>query len=139
MTTIKQIVILLLLASLTFACKKKNEDPTIFEGKVVYADDNSPVAGVQINIIPSLKTTPLTGAKSGDTKKALTKEEGGFEIKYSYNKEFKYFAMIVITSAGSDDYKTINPGNGLDCAPYDCFNFKPHQNYNNLVIKIPRP
>lgn len=129
---------LLVLASLIFSCKKKSEDPTIFEGKVVYADDNNPVAGVKVSIIPILKTTPLTAGKSGDNKYHLTGENGSFKIEFPYDENVKYFGMVTGTTINGE-IKIINSGNGLDCSPYDCLNFKPHQNYNNLIIKIPRP
>jgi hypothetical protein len=136
----KQLLILLILASLTFACKKKNEDPTIFEGKVVYADDGSPVSGAELRFSPSLKSPLLTGAKTGELKKTTTNEKGEFRVEFPYSDEYIYF-ISSLAFRGSDGVVTssFNTDNGMDCAPYDCEDFKPHQNYSSLIIKIPRP
>ena len=134
----KQVLILFVLASLTFGCKKKNEDPTIFEGKVVYEDDGSPATGWKVAFVSTLKSPFLTGAKPGETKRFIVGESGTFNVEFPFNDEYERFGITTgITVNG--ERKIINSGNGLGCSPYDCEDFKPHQNYSNLIIKVPRP
>jgi hypothetical protein len=136
----KQVLILLVLANLSFACKKaQNEDPTIFEGKVVYADDESPAAGLNLAISYNLKSPPLTGTNSGDSRKIQIGENGQFRFEFPYNEEYIDFLFSAWLSNNGNITASFTQGDGLDCSPYDCGNFKPHQNYSNLLIKIKRP
>jgi hypothetical protein len=130
----------LVLASLTFACKKKNEDPTIFEGKVVYADDGSPAAGAEVWFNVRLRAPFLTGYRSGDHKIDHTDERGEFRIEFPYNKEYIKMRGIVLFR-GSDGIATslFRNSEGLNCAPNNCEGFRPHQKYSNMLIKIKRP
>jgi hypothetical protein len=137
----KQLLILLVLASLTFACRKvQNEDPTIFEGKVVYEDDGSPATGAVLLIVAELKSPFLTGGNSGEHKEALIGENGTFKLNFSYNDQISYFiSTLYFKDSNGLATKSFNIGNGMDCSPHNCSDFKASKTYNNLVIKIPRP
>ena len=135
----KQILILLLLVGVTFACKKKtDENPTVFEGKVIYNDDDNPAAGANLTIASESKSPPLTGSNPGDSKVTTLGEDGSFRIEFPYNESLSFFGFFVSFN-NQQGTKIFNKGNGLDCSPYDCEDFKPHQTYSNLVIKVPRP
>jgi hypothetical protein len=129
----------LVLASLTFACKKKNEDPTIFEGKVVYADDGTPAAGMTLAIKYNLKSPPLTGVVPGDSKEILIGEDGQFKAEFGYNSDIRDFAILAWLPKSGSIPPIFTQGDGLECLSQGCSNLKPHQNYSNLLIKVTRP
>jgi len=106
----------------------KDDDPTIFEGKVVYADDETPFSGgwIHISMKGRFPTTDI------DRKRLELDDTGTFSAKFEYNGEANLFDIVVI----SKDLKSYFEASGLDCSPNRCNNFTPGKSYKNLVLKV---
>jgi hypothetical protein len=122
----------------------KIENPTIFEGKVVYEDDGSPAVGAEVEI-RAMRRKSLFSFGSGSTpnygeiKKAFVRSNGSFSVKFPYEKKLIGFEVNISALITSVYPRPVMEFIIPDCSPYDCDNFPPYKKHENLVIKIPRP
>jgi len=111
----------------------KDDDPTIFEGKVVYADGEAPYSEGKVHIAlyghwPLADVLKRKDIELDDT--------GKFSAQLEHNDDGRY-CIIGITP----NDRVVNPyteATGLDCSPFNCDEFEPGKSYKNLVLKVPR-
>ena len=130
-----------LIIALLLGCEEEVHGPTSFEGKVVYADDETPFTSGFVEIDFNqyrVGTSSLLGFE-----RILISEDGSFLLEFDQNEDIDYFAIEieVISYIDStiilftDSYTEIS---GLDCSPYNCDEIEPGKDYKNLLIKVPR-
>ncbi len=112
---------------------KEEEDPTSFQGEVVYADDNAPF--LRGNIQFTAKGTGAGGKVTDFRQFPLDVENGAFEITFEANEDIIGFDIEVSDTVF---FERIGPEQGLDCGAIPCEGISPGRNYRDLIIRVPR-
>ncbi|UZR99805.1 hypothetical protein [Chondrinema litorale] len=126
---------------LLYSCEDEVIGPTSFEGKVVYADDETPFNTGYINIGSNqyrVGTPDLL-----DFKRVIISDDGSFNVEFEQDENIDYFDIEIEVITYVDSIGFIYSGNylqssGLDCTPYNCDEIEPGKDYKNLLIKVPR-
>ena len=140
----KPILLVSILVLSFTSCKDKSQDPTIFEGKVVYEDDGSPFVDGEVSFAGMWY---YVYARTYVFKDSLLNNTGSFKIEFEYEEEIDYFDLHIklfkdtvinnVEMKVGNGIISTNIG-GLNCSPYDCDDFEPGKTYSDLVIKVPR-
>lgn len=117
---------------LGFISCSEEEDPTTFQGEVVYANDNSPF--LRGNIQFTAKGTGA-GGKVTDFRQLPLNNNGAFEINFAANEDIIGFDIEVSDTVF---FERIGSEQGLDCGSIPCEAVAPGRNYRDLVIRVPR-
>lgn len=143
-------VILLIFPVFFFGCtvddneiQKRQAQQTVFQGQVLYSDNNEPVSSAIIRII-ARESVLFAGDISIETLNGNLNESsrGEFYLTFKADLDIDYFSI------GVDFFDENVPGliiggsdiaNGMICSPVDCDAFVPGTEYTDLIILVPRP
>lgn len=117
--------------------------PTVFQGEVLYSDNNEPVSSAIIRII-ARESVLFAGDISIETLDGNLNafSQGKFYLIFKADLDIDYFSIGVdffdenvpdLIIGGSDI------SNGMICKPVDCDAFVPGNEYTDLIILVPRP
>ncbi|MDW3194446.1 MAG: hypothetical protein R8G66_18865 [Cytophagales bacterium] len=122
----------LLLLTAVIACKEEAE-PTMFQGQVVFADDNEPFLNGYIEFTAG--SDGASGKLADFRELPLEAKNGAFEIIFDANEDIVSFNIEVSDTVFFD---VIGPEDGLDCGAIPCEEISPGNDYRNLIIRVPR-
>lgn len=115
--------------------------PTVFQGRVLYEDNNEPVSNALLTIA-AYEGLLLSGNKILENFDITLDDnaQGLFNIMFQPNPDIDDFGLSVIFFDGNDlIIDAVGSGNGIICSPTDCFDFVQGFEYTDLTILVPRP
>lgn len=117
--------------------------PTVFQGHVLYSDNNEPVSSAAIRIV-AFENVLFAGDISIETLDGILDEsaQGEFNITFKADPKIDNF-FVGVTFFDEDVPDLIIGGsdiaNGMVCNPIGCDAFVPGNEYTDLTILVPRP
>lgn len=114
------------------SCKEAAE-PTTFQGKVVFADDNAPFVNGYIEF--TARGDGASGKLAEFRELPLAATNGEFDLTFPANEDIVSISLEVRDTVFLD---VIGPNGGLNCGVIPCEEIAPGNVYSNLVISVPR-
>lgn len=112
-----------------------NEEPTTFQGKVVFPEGYEEASRAKVGVL-GLKSrgvgTPVDNVMDSSL---VLDEENRFRITFPAIDVQYYKVGIDIYNTNGVLDEVLLDGNGIDCAPHDCNSLEPGKSYD-LTIRV---
>jgi hypothetical protein len=137
-----RINLLLVLYLLAFSgCEKDgSNDPTVFSGVVLFANNMEPAGNVELRFVATKSDFPVEDVVEViNFRTPIDTEDGAFEGQFEGGLGIDRISINVrVFRDNGTSQSFASTSDGLFCNGGSCFEFSPGVTYDNMIILVPR-